>query len=354
MKPISFQLIWVTSLVLLACDAKVDFGAREEGPGGVGGVGGAVGTDPTGGRSTSTSGGAIHFGGGPTSSGASVIPAACGDGKLATSESCDDGNTLAGDGCSGACLLEPGWTCIVSSQPCANPTVDGHATHCPTICSRVSQCGNGKLEAGEACDNGTMNGIDNQCTVNCVIVVHTSAQCGNGVIESGEACDDGNVASGDGCPRGCDSVEYGWTCSLAGHPCVATLCGNGVVELGETCDEGSLNGTKGHCARKCNASPICGDGIVMSPPEQCDRGNQNGGPDCTKDCLLADGTCGDGIISGREECDDGINDGGYGECGIGCFLGPTCGDGILDAEFEECDAGGRNGTGICSTSCLLM
>jgi cysteine-rich repeat protein len=27
-------------------------------------------------------------------------------------EECDDGNSLSGDGCSGSCEIEPGWTCV--------------------------------------------------------------------------------------------------------------------------------------------------------------------------------------------------------------------------------------------------
>lgn len=37
------------------------------------------------------------------------------------------------------------------------------------------------------------------------------AECGNGVIEASEACDDGNIINGDGCSLGC-SVEVGWVC----------------------------------------------------------------------------------------------------------------------------------------------
>jgi cysteine-rich repeat protein len=35
----------------------------------------------------------------------------CGDGQLANTESCDDGNTVAGDGCSAGCTVEVGYTC---------------------------------------------------------------------------------------------------------------------------------------------------------------------------------------------------------------------------------------------------
>lgn len=63
-------------------------------------------------------------------------------------------------------------------------------------------CGNGKLEAGEQCDDGNrVNGDGCSCT--CKIEVPV---CGNGRLETGESCDDGNTKSGDGCSSTC-SVE---------------------------------------------------------------------------------------------------------------------------------------------------
>jgi cysteine-rich repeat protein len=43
---------------------------------------------------------------------------------------------------------------------------------------------------------------ENNCTL-------TGAICGNGIIEAGEACDDGNLVNGDGCDN----------CTLTGAIC---------------------------------------------------------------------------------------------------------------------------------------
>ncbi len=40
-----------------------------------------------------------------------MIPDICGDGRKKSSEICDDGNTVSGDGCSNLCLIEVGWIC---------------------------------------------------------------------------------------------------------------------------------------------------------------------------------------------------------------------------------------------------
>lgn len=39
----------------------------------------------------------------------------CGDGLRAGWEECDDGNEVDGDGCSSMCVVEEGWTCLIST-----------------------------------------------------------------------------------------------------------------------------------------------------------------------------------------------------------------------------------------------
>ncbi len=65
------------------------------------------------------------------------------------------------------------------------------------------QCGNGIIETGETCDDGNTvsgDGCSSQCQIE---VPQQGPQCGNGVIESGETCDDGNTVNGDGCNSQC-------------------------------------------------------------------------------------------------------------------------------------------------------
>jgi cysteine-rich repeat protein len=52
--------------------------------------------------------------------------AVCGNGIVESGETCDDNNTVNGDGCSNTCKLE------------------------------TAVCGNGIVESGEACDDGNM------------------------------------------------------------------------------------------------------------------------------------------------------------------------------------------------------
>jgi cysteine-rich repeat protein len=66
-------------------------------------------------------------------------------------------------------------------------------------------CGNGVVEDGEECDQGTANSntARDACRTDC-----TKAHCGDRVVDTGEACDDGNAWGGDGCTPIC-TVEDG-------------------------------------------------------------------------------------------------------------------------------------------------
>lgn len=86
----------------------------------------------------------------------------CGDGVVADSEECDDGNDSEGDECLNNCT----WACGDSVPP-----MDGDGCCPPT---------------GNANNDGDCNPI-----------------CGNMAVEMGEECDDGNIQVGDDCDDDC-------------------------------------------------------------------------------------------------------------------------------------------------------
>lgn len=96
-------------------------------------------------------------------------------------------------------------------------------------------CGNGLVETGEACDDGSaLNGGPNRCAADCSGT--TPAVCGNSVVETGEGCDDG----ADGVV--CDA------------DCTAASCGDGYLNetASETCDDGVANGSMSTlCTSRC-------------------------------------------------------------------------------------------------------
>ncbi|HBU49594.1 MAG TPA: hypothetical protein DEB46_14915, partial [Myxococcales bacterium] len=115
------------------------------------------------------------------------VEASCGDGEVQAGEACDDGNDVDTDACTASC--------------------------------RVAQCGDGITrgdlgpeEAGfEACDDGNTLDAD-ACTSLCA-----TAFCGDGVLRSDlseghpdfEACDDGNTADQDECLNNCQPARCG-------------------------------------------------------------------------------------------------------------------------------------------------
>jgi fibro-slime domain-containing protein len=335
-----------------------------ENGGGSGGAGGG-GAGNKGGSSGSTNGGGgvtIKLDASPNASGGSagnsgcngtgtaacVAKAAegCGDGinNQGGIEQCDDGNAVPGDGCNGACKVEPNWTCPPDIK--AGP------------CTRNVVCGDKVIGAGEVCDDGNTkdgDGCNSTCTVQdpaytcvagqpCVRV----SQCGNKRIESGENCDDGNTKAGDGCNASCQ-LEPGFVCPTPGNPCkAAPRCGDGILNtsIGEVCDDGNQkdgDGCSADCKKK-DAGCVCTPGQV---------------------CVCPTVKCGNGTIEGTEVCDDANTkpgDGCSGTCqiekGYSCpFTNAPCvsdcGDGIVLAPFEQCDpaAAGTNMAQACSSTC---
>jgi cysteine-rich repeat protein len=200
------------------------------------------------------------------------------------------------------------------------------------------RCGNGRVEAGEQCDEGPANGepTAGRCRFDC-----TAPRCGDGIVDTGEGCDDG---------EGNSDVWRG-ACRTT---CVPASCGDGVVDPGEECDDGADNeDTAAEACRTWCRWPSCGDG-VRDAGEACDDGpaNSDTAPDsCRTNCRAAG--CGDGAIDTGEECDDGARnaDDVASACRSGCRL-PICGDGVIDLG-EECDDADPHGDDGCTRQCAL-
>lgn len=82
----------------------------------------------------------------------------------------------------------------------------------------ASPCGDGVQQAGEECDDGSLNSNStaDACRTDC-----SRARCGDGIVDSGEACDDG-VYNGD---------EATSTCTAS---CEPSPCATGALDCGPT------------------------------------------------------------------------------------------------------------------------
>ena len=259
----------------------------------------------------------------------------CGDGLILVDvETCDDGNTLSGDGCSDACDLEVcGDNVVGVGEECDDGNIVANDGCGPTCL--VEFCGDGNQGDGEECDDG--NGLDGDgCSKLCTL--ENPDACGDFIVGPGEECDDGNLDPGDGC---------GETCRLENPD----LCGNGTLEPGEQCDDGNLELGDG-CTPRC-AIESCGDG-TLQPGEQCDDGNRQPDDGCTA-CRVDETECGNGIHEYGEQCDGG--DGCTPDCLLetpldGPTLYATCGNGELD-RGEQCDDGNQLDADGCGETCQL-
>jgi cysteine-rich repeat protein len=212
------------------------------------------GSDDAGATGTATSEptGAAQSTGGPTD---------CGNAQLDPGEACDDGPGNGQDGnlCKADCSLN---TCgdgyVAASETCDDGNSDD-ADDCNNACE-PPRCGDGALGPGEVCDDGPANADDQACKLDCTLAV-----CGDGLVRDGvESCDDGDQDDGDGCSS----------------QCTLESCGDGVVQPGEACDDGNVIDADG-CSNLCTT--LCGNAAI-DPGEACDDGNILDGDTCSSTC----------------------------------------------------------------------
>ncbi|HFE46343.1 MAG TPA: hypothetical protein ENJ18_12750 [Nannocystis exedens] len=209
-------------------------------------------------------------------------------------------------------------------------TTEGTASETGSTTVAPSLCGDGNVDPGEVCDDGTNDGSYNGCAVDCS---ELGPYCGDEEINGSEGCDDGNDDDTDDCS----------------NSCVAATCGDGQIQGDEACDDGN-DDNGDNCLDSCTVAS-CGDGFVENEVEACDDGNTDNSDACLDTCEKA--SCGDGFIQeGIEVCDDGVNDGSYDGCDVDCMsLGPYCGNGITE-DPEECDDANDVEDDDCNSQCL--
>ncbi len=92
--------------------------------------------------------------------------------------------------------------------------------------------------------------------------------CGNGVIDAGEACDDGSNSSGDGCSSAC-LIEDGYGCSGEPSVCFPDCNGNGIDDIDDIdncmgssdCSDCNANDVPDECEGECACDADCDDGV---------------------------------------------------------------------------------------------
>lgn len=200
------------------------------------------------------------------------------------------------------------------------------------------------------------------------------SQCGNGVLDAGEACDGEFFAAGVSC-EGCsgtpscnpdcsvnlspcynNSCDAGEDCTTCPQDCIGgtfsgAVCGNGVCEAGNGEDCVSC---PADCAGVQGGKPsgrfCCGDGDGNNPVG-CDDSRCGGADVCTNDTAAdINYCCGDGVCDeGETSCSCSL------DCGIQPVSESSCTDnidndcdGLIDCSDSDCDADSACGTSSCS------
>jgi cysteine-rich repeat protein len=128
------------------------------------------------------------------------------------------------------------------------------------------ECGDGHINEGEECDNGSDNSdvIPNTCRTSC-----RRPRCGDAVIDAGEQCDSG-LNNSDLSPDRCRKT------------CILPYCGDGIVDTGEECDGDAS--CSNYCRRTVRES-FCGNNLIETG-EHCDDGNTFNGDGCSSLCRM--------------------------------------------------------------------
>lgn len=312
----------------------------------------------------------------------------CGDGIIGASETCETGDTKAI-----ACTTADG-VAGTEDQVC-NTSCNGWTTSTTAVCTPVA-CGNGVVESGESCDDGSLNGEYGYCGALCT---YTGAEyCGDGLISGGEACDCGDAslvdrtnsrpyagsvgtcAGSNGTYSATSTTSCSWDCSGS-----AAYCGDESVDIsaGESCDGDVDTTTSAICAdgmTVCTTDAdcvghgdTCGGGLNSACPATaylCSGGTFDGYMCASPSWNLAEnlitayycvtvggGTCAETgnlypVVHTRT-CDSGASS--TGTCGWNGWNfcntnGALCGNGIADGD-EECDDGNDVATDSCTNEC---
>ncbi len=187
------------------------------------------------------------------------VRSSCGDGYIdgARDEECDDGNTVAGDGCEPDCTF---------------------SCHEDTECSDGLPCDGEEQCTGGVCIAGPPASDGDPCSVDGVCEGGRCSTCGDGSVDVGEECDDGNTVDGDGCEGDCRyACSPARTCAVV--PCMIATCTMHECGYADADRDGD-----GYITGESNAGMMC------SGPD-CNDMDPNIHPGAPDRCNLVDDDC---------------------------------------------------------------
>ena len=170
------------------------------------------------------------------------VSSSCGDGTIDSEETCEDGNTEDGDGCSSACRIEFGHSCSGNPSTCVNIDPDDDFIFDP-----IDNCPNAfNPEQNDSDGDGLGDVCDPQW-------------CGNGIVEVGEDCDDsdfgGNTCQSLGFPGG-GTLECTQSCEFDTNLCIPTTEFTSVFITSDRFYGSSMTGGLSGADAKCQAAAV--------------------------------------------------------------------------------------------------
>jgi hypothetical protein len=248
----------------------------------------------------------------------------CGDGVVDAGEACDDGNNLDGDCCSSFCELLPEGSDCNDGRFCT--TVDR--------CDDAGVCGG----SGDPCDapDGDAN-----CSESCN---EDSDSC-DAPDPDATACDDGVWCNGE------DLCASGLCVAHAGSPCPGP---DNDANCHESCDEASRS-----CTAQDGSGAPCDDGRFCTVGERCDAAGSCAGGASPCPAGDGDGNCAESCDELADACTAFDAEGAACDDGLFCTASDLCdGRGVCNGWGDPCttSAGDANCSGACNEaddSCSL-
>lgn len=207
----------------------------------------------------------------------SVSPAACGNGNLEGGETCDDGNTRSGDGCTSACQLEPATTrdTCDTAEP-VSFTQTPHGTYTASVMS-----GTINLTHDQTFTGCTSSGRDAFFLVTAPIDGVLTAEVPDATFDVSL----GGRNTGT-CPTTAASVPL--ACSAASDGIGPEQISFSVTKdqtYWVIVDSETTTAVGTYTLLMSIRPPGCGDGL-LSGAEQCDDGNVKSGDGCSPTCTV--------------------------------------------------------------------
>lgn len=301
--------------------------------------------------------------------GPSTCERICGNRRLDTGETCDDGNLAALDGCSSTCAIEPGYVCTGTPSTCTLICVDDSVAGPDTGCAGATpHCiGSGATLMCAACGLASHCADTNPCTTD---TCSDTGVCANTPVAAGSpgACAAGTFCSGApsntcvACLTAADCVDTN-VCTV--EACVANVCEVTSVPAGmmgmcagsQVCS-GPMGTTPDSCVQctsdaQCSgATAFCNTITNTCGPCTADFGGTGAAcPEANPLCAFTGpmmGICGRCITNADCEGHSGgpLCDLTSGACGTACNVDADCGDGQWCPDSRVCAPQVPNGMSV--------